>query len=233
MKLTIAVIICFMASHLIFSQTFKEVKTAQDVIDNYIEAVGGKSALEEVKTIRMKGSIEGMGQGASLNIFFSNDYFYLEISSAMFQMKQAADYNNKKVWSVFGSSTKDMTSQELAKSKKNIESALWQYVLNPEKFGIKYEMLQNEKVNGNDVYVIDFKTDDSVVSTNYYDTKTFMKLRQVSGSDDSEYSDIREVGSSKVKMPYAIKNQSGDVVFSEIKLNEKFDKKLLKKPEKQ
>lgn len=227
----IAVLLCFLCSSIAFGQIFKEVTTAQDVINNYIESIGGADAVKELKSVRMKGSIEAMGQTGALTVYLSKNYFYLEVSSDAFQVKQAVDLKNKNGWSSFGGMVKDMNENDIARTSRSVNMSMWSYYLYPEKYGIKYELLQNEKVNGNDAYVVDFKSGDSVIATSYYDAKTFLKLRQTRGTEDSEYSDFREVGLSNVKMAYSIKNQSGDVTVSEIKFNEKFDKKLLVKPE--
>jgi hypothetical protein len=103
--------------------------------------------------------------------------------------------------------------------------------LDPVKYGIKYNLLPNEKVSEKDAYVVELLQEDNVLMTSYFDAKTFDKVRQVKGNDDSEFSDFRTVGSTKVRMPYTIKGKNGDVTISELKFNSKFDKKLLNKPE--
>ncbi len=47
---------------------FKEVKTGDDVIENYIIANGGKENLEKVKSIEMIGVLSAMGKEFNMNV---------------------------------------------------------------------------------------------------------------------------------------------------------------------
>jgi hypothetical protein len=212
------------------SQDFKSVKTAQDVIDNYIASSGGEEAISEVKSMYMKGKFEGEGHTGSLEIFFGKSYFYMDINMSVFQMKQAVDFKKKSGWVMFGNSVKDMNEEEMNRSMKSSEGSLWGYYLEPAKYGITYQMMQNEEVSGTDTYVIEFIQNSATLLTAYFDIKSFNKIKQIKGNDVSEFTDFRKVGSTDVIMPYSIKNKNGDVAVEEIKLNSKFDKKLLKKP---
>jgi|SRR4030095_2017430 len=225
------VLFCLFSVSVIFGQTFKEVNTAQDVIDNYIAAIGGADGLKKVKSISMQGTIEGAGDSGTLKVYYSRDYFYMDLKTSVIHLKQAIDFKNNKGWSMFGDKVKDMSQKDITGNLMNIDESMWSYYLYPEKNGIEYELYQNKKVNGNEAYVVGFKSDGSVVETSYHDTITFYILKQVKVKDISEFSDYREVGTSKVRMPYYIRNQAGIVKISEIKFNEIFDKKFLNKPE--
>lgn len=231
MKIRNAVLIILFAATALFGQTFKEVKTAQDVVDNYIEANGGKDELSAVKSIYMKGDFTGEGHAGSLEIYMGKNYFYLNLDLGVFKMKQAVDIKNGKGWTQFGDMTKDMNEDELKKNRKNAEGTLWAYYIDPVKYGIKYNLLPNEKVAEKDAYAVELQQEGAAIITAYFDAKTFDKVRQVKGNDDSEFSDFREVGTTKVRMPYTIKGKNGDVAISELKFNSKFEKKLLTKPE--
>lgn len=214
-----------------FSQEFKTVKTSQDVIDNYIIASGGEEALKEVKSLFMKGEFSGEGSTGTLEVYFGKSYFYMDLNMNVFNMKQAVDIKKKSGWVMFGNTVKDMTEDELNRNKKNSDGSMWGYYLEPAKYGITYQMMQNEEVSGKETYVIELVQDSATILTAYFDTKSFNKIKQVKGNDVSEFSDFRKVSSTDVVMPYSIKNKNGDVIVEQIKLNSKFDKKLLKKPE--
>jgi hypothetical protein len=166
-----------------------------------------------------------------MEIFIGRSYFYLNLDLGVFKMKQAVDIKKSKGWTQFGDMTKDMTEEDINRNRKSAESSLWSYYLNPEKYGIKYNLLPNEKVSEKDAYVVELQQEGAALMTAYFDVTTFDKLRQVKGSEDSEFSDFKTVGSSKVRMPNTIKGKNGDVTISELKFNTKFDKKLLDKPE--
>ncbi len=231
MKITSVILTAVFVTLITYSQEFKTVKTAQDVIDNYITASGGEEALSEVKSIYMKGKFTGEGSEGSLEVYLGKSYVYLDIDMSVFKMKQAVDVKKNSGWVMFGNSVKDMSDEEIKKSSKNSEGSLWGYYLKPEEYGVSFQMMQNEEVSGKDSYVIDLIQDSATLLTAYFDTKTFNKIKQVKGNDNSEFSDFRKVGSTGVTMPYSIKNKGGDVEVSVMKLNSKFDKKLLKKPE--
>lgn len=212
------------------SQDFKPVKTAQDVVDNYIQASGGKDALASIESISMKGNMGDGEQKGTIVIYFSKKYVYMDINTAQLSMQQAIDVGKKKGWMKFGSMIKDLKEEEIEKNSKNVEGSMWGNFIDPKKNGITFEMLQNETIDGIECYVIDLIRDSLATSTSYFDMKTFNKVREIKGGMTNEFSDFREVGSTGITMPYSIKSQTGDVAMTEIKFNSKFDKKLLTRP---
>jgi hypothetical protein len=212
------------------AQDFKEVKSAQDVIDNYLLASGGADKLSEVESISMQGKLGNGEQSGTIEIYLGKKYVYMNIKSDMFAMTQAVDIDKKKGWTKFGTMVKDMTEEEITKSKKTMEGTLWGNYLYPKENGITFEMLQNESVKGNDAFEIDLIKDGTAVSTSFFDAKTFNKVKEIKGKMISEFSNFKPTGSLGIIMPYTIKSQTGDVEITEIKFNSRFDKSLLKKP---
>lgn len=230
MKSILTIIIFFLIVFTTISQEFKEVKTAQDVVDNFILASGGTKLLSSVESISMKGKMGDGEQAGTIDIYFSKKYVYLNLVTQQFSMKQAVDIEKKKGWTKFGTMIKDLNEEDIARSKKNIEGALWSNYLDPKTNGITFELLQNEIVDSNDTYVVDLMREGASVSTSYFDAKTFYKVKEVKGSMTNEFSDFKQVGSTGIIMPYKNKALTGEVTINEIKFNSKFDKKLLKKP---
>ncbi len=231
MKTIESVILIFLFVFSAFSQEFKKVSTVQDVVDNYLTATGGVDALKNVESVKMKGKIGEGDESGTIDVYFSRKYFYMDLDTKQFKMKQAVDIEAKKGWTKFGTMLNDMKEEDIAKQKKNTEGTLWSNFIDPKGSGVKFELLQNETVNGNDAYVVDLLRDGISVSTSYFDTKTFLKVKEIKGSMTNEFSDFRKTGDDNIMMPYRIKSQTSDVTISEIKFNTKFDKKLLKKPE--
>lgn len=232
-KIILLVVLCVFSSFT-RAQEFKEVKTAQDVIDNYLLAIGGVDALKQVKAIHMKGKMatdELNGQNGGIEIYYSEKYVYMNISTAVFTMKQAIDFGKKKGWTMFGEALKDMKQDELERSKNSIEGTMWGNFLYPGERGVTYLLLENETVNGSDAYVVDLVKDGASFQTVFFDTKTFLKVKDATSTVSTEFADFKVTGDLKITMPYTVKNKAGDVLLTEIKFNSKFDKKLLKKPE--
>lgn len=230
MKYLKVTILMFLMVFVTFSQEFKKVENVQDVVDNYITATGGADALKSVESVKMKGTFGEGSEGGSIEVYFSRKYLYMDLDTKQFKMKQAVDVDAKKGWTKFGTMLKDMKEEEITKQKKNAEGTLWANFLNPKDNGITFELLQNETVNGSDAYVVDQLKDGVSVATSYFDTKTFLKVRELKGSMTNDFSDFRKTGDENIMMPYKINSQQGDVTLTEIKFNSKFDKKLLKKP---
>ncbi len=212
------------------SQDFKEVKTAQHVVDNYLTAYGGADELRTIESISMKGKIGEGEESGTIEIYFSKKYVYMDINTKQFAMKQAVDISNKKGWMKFGTMIKDLKEEDINKSKKNVEGALWSNFLDPKESGITFELLQNETIDGNDTYVVELMRDSASINTAYFDAKTFNKVKEIKGSITNNFSDFRKVGKTDILMPYKINSQTGDVTMTEIKFNSKFNKKLLTKP---
>lgn len=213
-----------------YAQDFKPVKTGQDVVDNYIIASGGKDALKDIESIRMKGKIGEGSESGNLEIYFSKNYVYMDIAMKEFTMKQAIDVDKKKGWTQFGEMIKDMTEEEVKKNTKNMDGSMWGNFVSPKEHGITFDLQQNETIDGNEYYVVDLVRDSLTVSTSYFDMKNFNKVKEIKGGMTSGFSDFRKVKNSDVIMPYKITSQTGDVLITDITFNSSFDKKLLKRP---
>lgn len=212
------------------AQDFKEVKTAQDVIDNYITANGGADNLGKVKSIEMKGMIGIMGGNFPIHIYVSEDYFYTGVETPQMPVAIAINYKDKKGWQNLMGKVKDETPESIEKNKERVHAMLWGYYLDKDKYGITYTLLQNEAVNGNDAYVVDFIQNEKSTQTVYYDAKTFHRVMQLKGQSTSEYADFKNVDNSGIYMAHLIKSNQGDVNVTEYKFNTTFDTKLLEKP---
>jgi zinc protease len=215
----------------IYSQEFKEVKTAQDVIDNYMTANGGAENLKKIRSIEMTGNMTFMGGTFPIVVYTSYDYFYMNGESGEFKMTIAMNLKDMIGWQTAFGMYKEADAKEIERNKANIESMMWTYYTDKDSYGITYKLMQNETVNGSDTYTVDFMAGDSVLQTCNYDAKTFHRVRQVKGKTTSEYSDLRNIENTGIYMAYAIKTNQGDVAVTDYKFNTEFDTSLLKKPE--
>lgn len=227
----IAVLFSFIFALTVNAQEFKAVKTGQDVIDNYIAANGGVDNLKKIHAIEMNGNMTFMGATFPMTVYTSYDYFYMNGGTDEMRMIIATNLKDLTGWSVMFGKTKDATAKEIERNKVNIESMLWTYYTDKDKYGITYNLMQNEEINGSDAYTVDFMVKDSVIQTCWYDAKTFHRVKQSKGRTTSEYSDFRNVDGTGIYMAYAIKTNQGDVAVTNYKFNTEFDTSLLKKPE--
>lgn len=230
MKRILIVLAVFFVSLSVKAQDFKEVKTAQDVIDNHVTANGGADNLAKVKSIEMKGTIGIMGGTFPVHIYVSEDYFYTGVETPQMPVRIAISYKDKKGWQNLMGKVMDETPEAIEKNKERVHAMLWGYYLEKDKHGVTYNLLQNEPVGGNDAYVVEFIQNEKPLQTVYFDVKSFQRVMQIKGQVTSEYSDFRDVDASGIYMSYLITGTQGDVNVTEYKFNTTFDTKLLEKP---
>lgn len=231
----IPVIVCIfnLLSSFVFSQEakFKSVTSAQDVIDNYLISNGGADNLKKIKSIKMNGSLDYMGTEIPVTVFINSDVFFINVESKEFPIKTAYDNTKKTGWNQFGSEVKDMTEKDIEKMKQAIESNLSYYYYDKEKYNISYEMLQNEKVNDKDCYVVTFKKSEKELFTNYYDTSNYNRLKTETPAQSTIFEDFKFINEYNISMPYKVIQQFTTVIKN-YEFNTSFYNKLLKKPKK-
>jgi len=212
------------------AQDIKPVKTAQDVIDNYMETNGGADNLKDVKSIKTTGSMNIMNTDVKLTVYISKDAFYLSTESADFKLIQAYDAKKNTGWTAFGEGVKDMPDADLGRLKESIEASLWVYYYDKNKYGITYELLQDEKIDSVACYVVEFKKGAEELQTVYYDKKNYNRVKSISPGNISTYSDFRKTGDFDIYMPYKITTSEHELKLTRYEFNKDFDKKLLEKP---
>lgn len=213
------------------NKEFKEVKTGDDVIENYIIANGGKENLEKVKSIEMTGVLTAMGKELSMNVYTSSDYYYVDISDPMFGSTIAIDRKNKKGWMKAMGKINDISDEDINKYEEMFEGSLWGHILHKEKYNINYILLGIENTDDyHRAYVINFMRDTSLLYTVYFDTIDYNRLKQFKNSSESYFEDFRFIGDSGIKMPFKITEQF-PIIAQKYEFNTEFNTSLLKKPE--
>jgi predicted Zn-dependent peptidase len=193
--------------------------TAENVVNKYITAIGGKDKVMAVKTTMMvaNATIQGTplvmtAKAAALN---KTSQVYTVMGNTM----QKTVFNGTKGYSESRGQKKDMTAEEIAKAKK--ESSLF--------MDFAYtsgELIRIEPLEGKNAIVLKYK--DSEV---YYDMTSGLKVKEVKtskGPDGKEvkvptvFADYKEVNG--IKFPHSIGQKMGpmslDFVVKEIKINE-------------
>jgi len=209
---------------------FKEVKTGDDVIDNYILANGGKENLEKISSVKMTGVLEVMGRSLPMTVYTSNDYFYVNIEEPSFGSTVAVDKKNKIGWQKAMGNVKDFSEGELIKFEEMLEGSLWGHLLHKEKYNLNYVFKGIENVDDISAYVIDFTRDSNLLYTTYYDTAGYNRIKQIKDGSESHFEDFRLVDNYGIKMPFKITEQF-PITVQKYEFNTEFDKSLLNKPE--
>jgi len=212
------------------SQAVPDVK-ASDIVKNYIEAIGGASELNKIKSYQATMSMAM--QGVNLNVeekkLAPNKELMTMSMGGNVVMKSVFD--GEKGYEMQGGAKKDLTAEEIAQ-KKVFTSLTEQldYLTNP---AFKLAVKGVQKVNGSDAYQVAVTDPTGKVSMEYYDIKSKLLVKNESSttSDNNtviqslELSDYRKVGN--VLFPYKQsltisaggQNQSLVMNVADIKLN--------------
>jgi zinc protease len=186
--------------------------TAQQVIEAYVAAVGGKQELENVMdvTMNMSASIQGMtieavNKQKAPNLFYSA----LSMGGNVLQ-KQVFDGARGKM-SAMGQS-QEITGNDLAELE--LQAALFPE-LRYEALGYSLELAGIENLEGEDTYRIRFTSPTGAVRNEFFSLKTGLRISsQVSQETPmgsmtvvTTYGDYREVNG--ILFPFSIKQQLG------------------------
>jgi len=192
-----------------------------DVMNKYINAIGGKTELEGVTSYMLIAEAEMQGMKLNLEMKKTSKNQFMKDMKVMGNSMSKQVLNDGSGYVVMQGQRKDMDETELKKVRE--ESAPFpelQYLNG----GISLEGM--EGVDGKKAY----KVKVSEEKTLYYDVETGLKVKEVAKSEmmgqqvtsTINYSDYREV--QGIMFPYSIAQtvgpQSFEFIVSEIKINE-------------
>ena len=198
---------------------------AKDVIDNYLEAIGGKEKFSRVedRTTIMRGEI--MGQNLSI-VIKQKVPNKLKQNIRSGEMKQTILYDGTKGVMIVGDEITEMGNKKLEKLK--LEAAM-NFLLDPEAYGVSLELKGIESVDSTDCYKIELTTEGGTNWVQFYSIDSGLKIKEVKevettqGSFQQEtfYSDYKEVDG--LKFPFKIKQSFGmqtiEMNVSSVKFN--------------
>lgn len=207
--------------------------TAQSVIDDYIDAIGGAAKLKAVKSLYtgMKASMRG--QEASFETFQTADGKFAMKMNMMGMVVQEGRYDGiKGMQSAMGQKKVLTEGKELDQLKK--QSIMFEQLMyNNGKY--KLELKEIENINGANCYKIVVTDPSGEVSTEYYDIKTALLVRNVSTNDKmtmtTDVKNYKDVGGVQIPhtteisgvMPTALVMEA-----SSIELNKAFTDDIFK-----
>jgi predicted Zn-dependent peptidase len=211
--------------------------TAEKVIEDYVNAIGGTAKLTAIKDLTMNGSMDAGGAAILMKSSQKDGKIVMDMTmNGMSMSKRIFDGTKAKETGMGGA--RDLEGEDLNDLK---EQALFCKEATYVSSGYKLALKGIEPVNGNNAYVIEvIRPADGKKSTEYYDTKTSLKVREISTAPGeggqpttitTDYSDYKEVNG--VKFPHTI--TLGGVfpvplkaVMSEIKVNSGIDDSIFK-----
>ncbi len=187
--------------------------TAEKVIANYIEAIGGEKRINELKSIRTtaKSSIQGM-EVSMVSSKKAGGKYLMELSVAGMGAMQKVVSDGKDI------------SQEMRGQKMPLEAAIkelssYESHIVPEaglaSMKVKAVLKSIENVEGNEAYVVDYIFPSGGRISTYFDSKSNLKIQTVTYVNTPQgevavpvqYQDYKEVNG--VKLPQIIVQSMG------------------------
>lgn len=235
MKICIILIWCFIANSLYSQIDFKEVKTAQNVFDNYISATGGADKLEKINSETITGTIKVQNFEGSF-ITYKDDSMLVSSANGKLEGKDMlmlmSVTTRNYAWEYQMGAMKDFTGEELQNKEENRILGSLGFYFNYKNNGYNAELKGVENVNGKDCYKVLITKSGKELKTSFFDTKTFYILRSEKPDGPVlEFSDFKEV--KGVIRPFKIilnTHAKIDQFVNEYRFNEPVDQALLVKP---
>jgi len=216
--------------------------TADDILNKYINAIGGTAAIDKIKTRVMKGSMAtANGQTISYEIHqTAPNKAYELFTTQRGSMERAV--NGETGWEKNPQGVHELVGQPLADLKLSLQ--LFRNIKLKEQF-TRLRFGGRDKVGDREAYVLNAGTADNRRERLYFDAENGLLLRRVTFTqtiigvipEQIDFEDYRDV--EGVKLPFAIRVSSVDPgnpistrKFDEIKLNAPIDDSKFNMPPK-
>lgn len=200
--------------------------TAEKVIHNYIDAIGGTEAVAAVTDYTLNGIMSIQGMSINMKIYSRRP------NHQCVETYMNGNLMSKQVFNGVAGKIISPAGEQIIEGEM-LENMKAESILFPEtKFtdlGYKLELLGSDNIDGEEVVKIKIIHPTDQEQTVYYSRSTGLKVKEVSqtpqGAISSSYSEYAEVKGVKFpkKMTQTVGSQKFDVVFESIKVNEDID----------
>jgi len=210
--------------------------TAQNVVQNYIEAIGGEKALREVQSVYMtyNMNVGPMTLSGTRKVNIPNQFVETVEMNGMVAQKQV--YNNGKAMAQSPQGKQAVEGDELESFKMNARVFGELYF---DELGYELELLGMGEVNGTDAYKIKVIPNVGDEKTVFFDVNSGLKLREISTTEGPQgpttitldYADYEEVEGVKVPMTTELSGpmpQPIKIIVNEMNVNVDIDENVFK-----
>ena len=193
--------------------------TAESVINKYIAAIGGRKALEAVKSVKIEANAEMQGMQLGLEVKNTTKNQSSLVVSMGGNPMQKVIFDGEKGFMSGQGQKMDYTEQQNAAAKK-------QAVPFPELTAKDAKLVRMEDVDGKSAYVISLGEDKEA----FYDKESGLKVKEITTQEMNGqkipttilYSDYQEVNG--IKFPFTLEQSAGpqELTFkiSKVSINE-------------
>jgi zinc protease len=206
--------------------------TADQVLNKYIDAVGGKDNLLKIKdeTMKLTGTMQGMNIVVTMSRKAPNKFYQL-VDFGVGQQKTVFDGVKGKT-SAMGQE-QELSGDQLESTK--IEAELNAFLDYP-KYGIKTELTGMETINSKDAYKVTLTLPSGKKTTQYFDVNSGFLIRQITTAETPQGSftstidmdDYRNVQDVKVPYKFIQSTQMGSIELTttSVEINKGLDDSL-------
>lgn len=220
-------------------------QTVDEIIDKYVNAIGGMDKLNSIKTAKITGKyVSGNFEIPFTETISIPDKILSEMTMQGLTMKQAYDGTTGWMINPFqGSKEPEKMTEEQTKSMKEQADIKGKLVGYKDK-GCTAELEGKEDMEGSDVYKIKLTDKDGDITYYYVDASTYMMLKESSKrtvkekeiTSDIYYSDYKSIDGLLFPMAMQIKTSArgmGDqkVTLETVEFNVSVDDSIFKMPE--
>jgi len=179
--------------------------TAETVINNYIEAIGGRANLKAVEDIKTEMTASTMGMELQVESYQKKPHYYMSKMQMGGMTLQQQLFDGDKALIVSQMGTQEFTEGEM------FEMFKLQSVMNIElyydDYGFETELLGIETINGVPAYKVKMISPAGAQSFDYFSTETGLKIKSLTDESSTTYSDYQEVGG--ILMPHKTIQEAG------------------------
>ena len=193
--------------------------TAEQILNRYVEAVGGRAAVAKVDTLVMKGTREAsQGRTFPIEISLKGSDKYLIVASVPQQGEMRQGLVGGRAWSKSARGQRELSPTELKTFRESVLLA------RPVKIAEPLPAMQfrgQRKAGDRDAYVLGYEPAPGVRKRLYFDKQTGLLLREQTFTDTMispipeqvDYEDYRDIGGG-VMMPFTVRYSAIDTFSS-------------------
>ena len=219
---------------MVFAQ-FAHAQTADEIIDKYIDAIGGKEKMLAIKTLKMEGSLNVQGMDIGITNTISNGVGSRTDISVPGMGEGFQIMTPTKGWSFMpfqGQASPEEVNEDQVKAGQgglDLQSPL----LNYKEKGNTVELLGKEKAEGAECYKLKLTSKAGKVTTVFINTITYYRVKTVStvnnNGEETEmettYSDFKKISEGYV-FAFSSTNIRGTIIYSAIEVNKPVDESI-------
>jgi hypothetical protein len=215
--------------------------TVDQVLDKYVQALGGKASIEKMTTLVIKGKVDvpSTGETGSMETYRKAPNKEMQMINIPSNGPSERGFDGTVGWNWDpDSGSSDMSPADLAAMK--LESDFYRDIRLKELYP-KISLKGKERVGAREAYVVEAPHEDGSSEKMYFDTESGLLIQSEVPIDvpdegktivNSQYEDYRDV--EGVKVAFTIRQTSADfdyvIKLSEVKYNVSVDDTKFKKP---